>query len=135
MGLEKWKIEIDEYIPKLLDSEVNEKNSNLLASLVTLQNYIKRVGFSSETSSKSDDDAISSNLSEGWLVRQIDGELNDADGYYNIYASTKDKTFKNIALDELRHMESLIKILKKSYPEHNIDEMKIMHHAMLAKLI
>lgn len=140
MSLESWKKDIDDFIPKLIEGEINEKNSILLSSLFSLKHHFKRMDEESTLSNHkadktSDYEAVDGELDKQWLLDTINDELSDSEKYYNKYLETKISEYKDISKQELHHAEILFKILKEKYSDTDIQELMVWHNSILARLI
>lgn len=70
------------------------------------------------------------------MLEYANNELEDSELYYSLYIDTKDKKYKEFALDELAHSEYWMKKAKESgeVPESDFQECVIYHNSLLAKL-
>lgn len=140
MSLENWEKEIDEYIPKLILGDVTEKNAQLLASLFVLKQHFDKIdeqGATTEDKASqieeyevADDDSY-----KAWLLDSVSDELNSAEMYLDKFRETKVEDFKTMALDETRHSEMLLKIINEKYSDTDVQELKVWHHAILARIM
>lgn len=69
-------------------------------------------------------------------VQYINDELNDAAKYHELWLKTGDDQFKEIAMDEVKHSEILIKLAREigMVPEAELQSLIMWHHSLLAKL-
>lgn len=137
MSLETWKTDVDNFIPKLLEGEVNEKNAQLLAALFALK---QRFECMDENSTISDHEVSVSGDNEAtedkqWLLDTISEELKDSEMYYNKFMESRKPEYKEISNEELHHSEILLKILREEYPDEDVQELMIWHNSMLARLV
>lgn len=140
MSLELWKNEVTDYIPKIIDSDVTEKNAQLLASLFVLKQHFDKMDKESivideKTSQIGEYEVTDDEDYKTWLLDNIKEELNASEMYLNKFRETKVNDFKDIAMQELKHSEILLRIIKEKYPNADIQELKIWHHAILAKIL
>lgn len=140
MSLEIWKTEINSFIPKLLEGEVNEDNATLLASLLVLKQHFGSMheespAFSRETAETSNYEISENESGNQWLIDSINDELSDSMKYYDKYIETNMDDYRTMSRDELRHFEMLVKIAADKNIDLDIAEQTLLHNSMLAKLI
>lgn len=140
MSLDIWQSEVTDYIPKILESDVTEKNAQLLASLFILKQHFDKMDEQStmtdeKTSQIGEYEVTDDEDYKIWLLDNIKEELNASEMYLDKFRKTQIEDFKKIAFDEVRHAEILLKIIKEKYPDVDIQELKVWHNSLLARLV
>jgi hypothetical protein len=69
------------------------------------------------------------NIIEGFMgkndkLSNIKGEIAGAEKYYKLWRDTGDQAYKDMGLDEIRHAESLIKMLPEGLPPKIAEDLK-----------
>jgi len=142
MSLQTWQKAVED-IPGLLSGEPSRNNALLLAALYNIQNNMP----DAETEEpgivepKTAPENTTDNASDpedrtdaGWLIQTAGEELSDAEMYYAKWISTDTPEYKEIALDEIRHFEILVKIIRGNDATMDVQGLMMRHNSLLAKL-
>ncbi|MDR2559791.1 MAG: hypothetical protein LBC86_09685 [Oscillospiraceae bacterium] len=74
-----------------------------------------------------------------WLITSINDEIRTSDKYHKKWIETQNPMFDELARDELRHSEKLIRIAKEQdlsgCDTEKLNELIVFHDVMVAKLI
>jgi len=138
-----WDRLIQQCIPSLLSGEPSRNNALLLAALYNIRNNMPDAETEGpdmaepEAAPESAADNVSEQKDKAgaeWLIQTAGEELSDADMYYAKWISTDTPEYKEIALDEIRHFEILVKIIRDNDASTDIQGLMMRHNSLLAKL-
>lgn len=137
MSLDKWHSGLDE-IASLIAADPSKDKAMLLAALYTIQPHLEAQWRAAQTKQETSiEGQPEAKTTHGQLyLDYIQAELNDAEKYQKLWIETKDDQFKEMARDELRHSEYLIKLVREddSISEAELQDVLVFHNALLARL-
>lgn len=104
------------------------------ASLAWLDHGKSATRKSSATSAPVESSIVES-TQEDWLINSINEELNFAERYYSEWIDTKNRDFRQMALDSLRHAEVQIRLaISAGVSEEEFKSIRVIQQSLLAKI-